>query len=113
MNLSDVRVRLAIVLGSVLLCAFLIYPLQKTINLGLDLRGGIHMVMRVRTDDAVKAEIDLARERVRNALKEKGIVVASVDSPGLDVLTPTGIEPARMDEARTIVRDQFQQYSTE
>jgi preprotein translocase subunit SecD len=113
MNLSDVRVRLAIVLGSVILCAALIYPLHKTINLGLDLRGGIHMVMRVRTDDAVKAEIDLARERIRNALKEKGITASSFDSPAFDALTVGGIDPARLDEARTIIRDTFQQYAVE
>ena len=113
MNFSDVRVRLAIVLGSVILCAALIYPLHKTINLGLDLRGGIHMVMRVRTDDAVKAEIDLARERIRNALKEKGIVASSFDSPAFDALTVAGIDPARLDEARTIIRDTFQQYAVE
>jgi preprotein translocase subunit SecD len=113
MNLSDVRVRIAIILGSVVLCAVLIYPLSRTINLGLDLRGGIHMVMRVRTDDAVKAEIDLARERIRAALQEKGITVGTIDTPALDSLSFSGLEPARLDEARTLVRDQFPQYQSE
>ena len=110
MNFSDVRVRLAIILGSVVLCAVLVTPLSETINLGLDLRGGIHMVMRVRTDEAVKAEIDLARERIRAALKEKGIAVGSMDSPELDALTLAGLEPARLDETRTLLRDQFPQF---
>ena len=113
MNLSDVRVRLAIVLSSVVLCAVLIHPLAQKINLGLDLRGGIHMVMRVRTDDAVKAEIDLARERIRAALQEKGITVGSIDTAALDSLALTGIDAARADEARTLVRDQFPQYQSE
>ncbi|HZN02710.1 MAG TPA: protein translocase subunit SecD [Candidatus Polarisedimenticolia bacterium] len=113
MNLSDVRVRLAIVLGSVILCAVLIYPLSEKISLGLDLRGGIHMVMRVRTDEAVKADIDLARERIRAALKEKGITVGAMDSPELEALTLAGIEPARLDETRTLLRDQFPQYEVQ
>jgi preprotein translocase subunit SecD len=113
MSFSDVRVRLLIVLGLVALCLVLALPLQKKINLGLDLRGGIHMVMRVRTDDAVKAEMDLARERIRGALQEKGIAFASADSPEVDALVLGGIDPARTDEARTLIRDQFPQYSVE
>ena len=46
--------------------AFLIVPRSGSgdsfptlnVNLGLDLQGGIHMVMQVRTDDALKIEMD-------------------------------------------------------
>ena len=67
MDFADVRVRLLVILGVVGLCLFLIYPVHDTINLGLDLRGGIHMVMRVKTADAVKNEVELARDRMRTA----------------------------------------------
>lgn len=113
MNLSDVRVRLAIVAGVVILSAVLVTPLSETINLGLDLRGGTHMVMRVRTDDAVKAEIDLARERLRATLQEKGIAVGAMDSPALNALTISGIESARLEEARALVRDQYPQFDVD
>jgi preprotein translocase subunit SecD len=113
MSFGDLRVRLLIVLGIVAGCLALALPLQKKINLGLDLRGGIHMVMRVRTDDAVKAETDLARERIRGALQEKGITFASADSPEVDSLLLTGIDAARVDEARTLLRDQYPQYNVE
>lgn len=51
---------------------FLMWPPQEKIHLGLDLKGGIHLVLRVNTDDAVRAEVDSAMERVRQALAEKG-----------------------------------------
>jgi preprotein translocase subunit SecD len=102
-----------LVLGLVAVCLFLALPLQRKINLGLDLRGGIHMVMRVRTDDAVKAEMDLTRERIRGALQEKGITFASADSPEVDSLVLGGIDPAHTDEARTLIRDQFPQFTLE
>ena len=38
--------------------------LKKGIKLGLDLRGGIHLVLQVNTGDAVKAERDEAVEQV-------------------------------------------------
>jgi len=34
------------------------FPLDKKINLGLDLQGGMHLVLQVHTEDAVRAETD-------------------------------------------------------
>ena len=39
--------------------------LKKGIKLGLDLRGGIHLVLQVKTADAVKAERDDAVETLQ------------------------------------------------
>src|SRR5213594_614053 len=81
MNL-DIRWRLLLIVGLTALCLFAIYPPAEKIHLGLDLKGGIHMVMRVRTDDAVKAEIDLSQERIRAALGEKGLAPAKISADG-------------------------------
>jgi preprotein translocase subunit SecD len=51
---------------------FFMLPPHKRIHLGLDLRGGIHLVLQVNTGDAVRAEVDDAMERVRGDLTEKG-----------------------------------------
>jgi preprotein translocase subunit SecD len=34
------------------------FPLNKKINLGLDLQGGMHLVLQVHTEDALRAETD-------------------------------------------------------
>jgi preprotein translocase subunit SecD len=47
--------------------------LKKAIKLGLDLRGGIHLVLQVNTSDALKAERDDAVETLKNATKDAGI----------------------------------------
>jgi preprotein translocase subunit SecD len=47
--------------------------LKKAIKLGLDLRGGIHLVLQVNTADALKAERDDAVETFKNATKDAGI----------------------------------------
>lgn len=113
MDFGDVRVRMAITLGMIALCIWLIYPLGQTINLGLDLKGGIHMVMRVRTDEAVKAEIDMTRERMRASLAEKGMTPGQAGGEGLATIVFSGIDAARTDEARTLLRDQFPQFQIE
>jgi preprotein translocase subunit SecD len=113
MNLGDVRVRMAIVLALAGLCLYMVYPVDRTISLGLDLKGGIHLVMRVRTDDAVKATVDLDRERIRAALAEKGIVPAKIDIEGTTTVLFSGIDPARVQDARQLVGDQYPQYTVQ
>lgn len=111
MHAVDIRVRIAIVLGLALLCIFLVYPIDESINLGLDLRGGIHIVMRVKTNDALRAEIDLSAERIRSALTEKGIAPESIEPDGTDAAMISGIDEERLDEARSTVREQFPQFA--
>ena len=53
--MKDLRTRL-IVIGAVLaLSIWAFYPPQQKVNLGLDLKGGVHLVLRVQTDDALRA----------------------------------------------------------
>jgi len=47
--------------------------LKKGIKLGLDLRGGIHLVLKVKTSDAVKAERDDAVETLKNEAKDANL----------------------------------------
>nr|BAL56807.1 preprotein translocase subunit SecD [uncultured prokaryote] len=51
---------------------FLMWPPKEKIHLGLDLKGGIHLVLKVNTEDALRAEVDAAMERLRQELAEKG-----------------------------------------
>jgi preprotein translocase subunit SecD len=53
--------------------------LQKNIKLGLDLRGGSHMVLEVQVQDALKVEADLAMEQLKGALRKAGVDYASMD----------------------------------
>ena len=43
--------------------------LQKRIHLGLDLKGGTHLILQVQVNDAINADTDRAVERLKDALK--------------------------------------------
>ena len=43
--------------------------MDKQLKLGLDLKGGVHLVLRVQTEDALRLETDLESERLRDALR--------------------------------------------
>ncbi|PWU03623.1 MAG: protein translocase subunit SecD [Terriglobia bacterium] len=52
---------------------------QRNIRLGLDLKGGSHLVLQVQVQDAVKANADQAIERLKDDLKKQNITWASID----------------------------------
>ena len=45
---------------------------DKQLKLGLDLKGGVHLVLRVQTDDALRIETETAREQLREELRDGG-----------------------------------------
>jgi preprotein translocase subunit SecD len=78
----NVWTRAAIVAAVVLLSVWYLYPPKKTINLGLDLQGGIHLVLGVETEKALVAQIDRLAADFKNALERKGIAVSRADREG-------------------------------
>ncbi|MCX7640926.1 MAG: protein translocase subunit SecD [Pyrinomonadaceae bacterium] len=52
--------------------------LSENINLGLDLKGGSHLVMRVKIEDYLKALTDNYRQAAFDAAKEAGLSVTDV-----------------------------------
>ena len=55
--------------------------LKRGIKLGLDLRGGIHLVLQVNTADAVKAERDEVVETLRAQAREQGVTLGAFEFP--------------------------------
>ena len=60
------------------LAVWAIYPPGERVRLGLDLEGGVHMVLRVQTDDALQVESETAAEQLGEQLSLQGIDVTSV-----------------------------------
>ena len=79
-------VRIAIVVIVVAVSAWYLYPPAKTMNLGLDLQGGIHLVLGVDVDKAVEAQVERAGDTVRAELEKKGIGVRRVERRGVTEL---------------------------
>ncbi|MBY0496225.1 MAG: protein translocase subunit SecD [Cyanobacteria bacterium] len=75
--------KLLLILGVVGLAVFAFYPPQQKVKLGLDLKGGVQLVLRVQTDDALKLETQTTADRLAELLKSKNVPVGAitVDSP--------------------------------
>jgi preprotein translocase subunit SecD len=55
--------------------------LSENIRLGLDLKGGTHLVMQVQADDAIKAITEGNRQRAVELLNQNGIKFSDVKTP--------------------------------
>src|SRR4051794_12599547 len=53
----------------------------KKFNLGLDLQGGIHLVMGVEVEKAVQQRADRLADALRDGLKEQNVAFTRVDRP--------------------------------
>jgi preprotein translocase subunit SecD len=51
---------------------------DKQLKLGLDLKGGVHLVLRVKTDDALRTETELEMERLREELMKRNVPVTNM-----------------------------------
>jgi preprotein translocase subunit SecD len=49
--------------------------ISRQLKLGLDLRGGVHLVLRVRTDDALRFETEAEMARLAESLQRQNITV--------------------------------------
>jgi preprotein translocase subunit SecD len=62
-----------LILASILLSVALFYPPKEKINLGLDLQGGMHLVLQVHTEDALRAETDSDMARLVDLAEEQKV----------------------------------------
>jgi len=90
--MKDVRWRLTLTALVIGLAVWAFYPPDQKINLGLDLKGGVHLVLRVHTDDALRAEAETTSERLRDALTRAGIQHTAVEVTAPGEFRVTGIQ---------------------
>jgi preprotein translocase subunit SecD len=69
--------------------------MDKQLKLGLDLKGGVHLVLRVQTDDALRIQTEQDTERLRAELATRGINVTNISSPSVTQFRVDGVPPAQ------------------
>lgn len=63
--------------------------LRNGLKLGLDLRGGIHLVMQVKAEDALRAEASDAAEHLKSEAGKRGVKLGTVNPATHDGFTIT------------------------
>ncbi|HRF90151.1 MAG TPA: protein translocase subunit SecD, partial [Desulfobacter postgatei] len=86
MRLNFFTIKRVLILGVIVAAVICLLPTftntwpHKKINLGLDLQGGMHLVLEVQSEEAVKAELDRTISQLKLDLKNEKIQHMGIDT---------------------------------
>lgn len=88
---------------------------SERIHLGLDLKGGSHLVMQIQIQDAFKAEADAVIQRLRSDMNAKGVTYtditrndpATIDDGKNIAITIIGVPSTQAGDLRQVVNDNY------
>jgi preprotein translocase subunit SecD len=78
----------------------------KQLKLGLDLRGGVHLVLRVHTDEALQTSTTTTAEQLREMLRTGGVNVGGITVTSPISFRVEGVPQDRDAEFRRIAEEQ-------
>jgi preprotein translocase subunit SecD len=92
----------------------LLSSMTDRIHLGLDLKGGTHLILQVQVNDAVKADADRAMERLKDEMRTRKINYTDMTQPdptnNPDQLLIKGVPPDATTDLRNLVSDRLPEY---
>lgn len=107
--LKGLRWRILVILGTLAIGIVGMVPVQEKIRLGLDLKGGMHLVLQVQMDDALHARRDNEITTIRNQLNEEGnlhfFTFETPDFRTILIRAVEGFEPAAVSKALDSLRN--------
>src|ERR1700731_4797007 len=120
--------KLALIVGILLVFLFGIFGIPQSfsgqgllsamtnhIHLGLDLRGGTHLILQVQVNDAVNVDSDNAIEALKEQLRNKKINYAEITKPdpknNPDRVVLKGVPPESRSDLLQIAQDPLPEYN--
>ncbi len=122
----NLMIKTVVIVATVLVCLFGIigFPrsvsqleanVQRNIHLGLDLKGGSHLLLQVQVQDAAKTTADQAIEALRDDVKSRNIAVDSFDRNDPQTLADTdsiqvnlhGVDATKTQAFRSLIADKY------
>jgi preprotein translocase subunit SecD len=92
----------------------LLASVKSQIHLGLDLRGGTHLILQVKVNDAVNVDSDNAIARLKEEMRARKIAYADVVKPDPvnhpEMIVVKGVPPEQTSDFRSIVADRLPEY---
>ncbi len=119
---SQIKWKFVLILIVILICLFGVigFPtsiaqlqqnLSDNIHLGLDLKGGSHLVLQVQIDEAIGQRCDQAVDDLRKQIHEKNVVVGEIDREDSTHILIRNVDPTTSGTFRDIVTAQFVDWS--
>ncbi len=124
------KIRLGIIIASVVIGLFLIAPSlmwdytrnqsrmpswwkkakilpTRAVVLGLDLQGGMHLVVGVKTEEAVKNEMLQIKDYLRHRFREKRVKFEKIETLGLDQIQIQFPDKENLDKGGRLIQEEY------
>ena len=101
----DLLIKLGVVAIVVIVCAIFALPPKEKIHLGLDLQGGLHLVLQVEVDKAVQRTLERTSELLRKDLRGRGLNVTAVEPDGHSGIRMVFSEAPDLDLVKEVARE--------
>jgi preprotein translocase subunit SecD len=95
---KNLRWKVITIFAVIALSVWSFYPPGQKVRLGLDLKGGVHLVLRVQTDDALRLETQTTSDRFREQLRTAKVTVGAIAVTSAIEFAVSGV-PADQDSA--------------
>jgi preprotein translocase subunit SecD len=103
---KNLRWKVIAVLAAAALSVAAFYPLGEKLKLGLDLKGGIQMVLRVNTEEALTYETETTAAQLQQSMTTAGIVSTGVRALDLTSFVVEGVPADKDAQFRQLALDQ-------
>ncbi len=101
------RWKVGLILLAILGSVYYLYPIEgHKVNLGLDLQGGMHLILGVETDKAVDATLDRLVDEFQNLLDDRGIDYILVDRQDDSIVVET-LDSKGVNAIRQLVEQEY------
>jgi preprotein translocase subunit SecD len=124
---KNINIKTAVIIGVLLIFLYGIFGIPssfsmaglrqamlKNIRLGLDLKGGTHLILQVQINDAINAETDRAIEILKDEFGKASITYAEIGKPDAnrpEQVVIKGLPLNANSQVRTVVSDKLQDYT--
>jgi preprotein translocase subunit SecD len=92
----------------------LVAAVQDRINLGLDLKGGTHLILQVMVNDAINADTEQAADRLKEDLRTANVPYNEITKPdpqnAPERVVVRGVPPENSADLRRVVQDRLSEY---
>ena len=82
--------------------------LSRQVNLGLDLKGGTHLVLQIDTKKALESETSTALREIKKRLEEENIPVVSTTRKGTEIQVEL-LSPDYVQKAVSLIKEDYSQ----
>ncbi len=98
------------ILAIVAVMAMSAWPLNEKIKLGLDLQGGMYLVLDVKVEDALGADRDKEIRSLTDAAADEGLSGLEIEATGATAFVVRGVSPGQDSTIDQIVKDSLSEW---